>query len=472
MKPKTHWNPLWPLLVVAFVWIVSVPARAAVPLSLDEVLESVDRTHPGLERAQRGVERAEAKKLSARGGFDPTLSVRSRWSPIGYYENGQVDTMVRQATPAWGAALYAGYRIGWGNYPAYYGYRETLGAGEVRAGLDVPVWRDGPIDARRAEIRKTKYRHTGARQARDAAQLELERDAADAYWRWVAAGQSLEVARDLLAIAERRDAALNEQAKEGAIERIQLVDNRRLVLDRMAKVVTAERKFQEAALKLSLFYRDRDLRPIVAGEERIPQTFPEPARIDSTELAADVQRAVDRRPDLEALRAERNAADVDVRLAKNQRAPAINLQTFVAKDFGGGPPQLEPTEWGIGVTFELPIPLRKARGDFRAAKADLAGVDAQLRGLADKVAAEVQAAHVAVEASRQNVLLARQQVSTAKQLADAERTKYAEGASDLVIVNLREIAAAEALTQEIDALADYHSARAQYVTATGRSVTR
>ena len=445
------------------------PSLAADPLTLEEVLDSVEQTHPTLEKADRAVDKASAKAFGARGGFDPKLMIRSRWSPIGYYDNGQVDTVVKQDTPAWGVALYAGYRVGWGEYPAYYGHRETLSAGEVRAGIDVPIWRDGLIDERRAAIRQTRPRETGARQGRDATQLQVERDAAAAYWDWVAAGQNLEIARDLLAIAERRDAGLNELAKEGAIERIKLVDNRRLVLDRMAKVVTAEQKFQDASLKLSLYYRDGGQNPIRAGEELVPPKFPEPLRIDETTVALDVERAVQRRPDVKSLQTERKAAEVGVKLAKNQRAPAINIQSFVAKDFGGGPPELDPTEFGVGLTVEMPIPLRKARGEYKAAKAEVAGVDAELRGLRDKISAEVRAAHVAVEASRQNVMLARQQVSTAEELADAERTRFSEGASDLVIVNLREIAAAQAATQEVDALADYHSARARYLTSTGLS---
>ena len=43
------------------------------------------------------------------------------------------------------------------------------------------------------------------------------------------------------------------------------------------------------------------------------------------------------------------------------------------------------------------------------------------------------------------------------------------GVSDLVIVNLREIQAADAANLEIDALADYQKARADFMVSTGRS---
>lgn len=457
------------LIALLWSWVAGSSAvRAAEPLELQDVLESVEATHPTLESATRDVDEADGLALSARGGFDPTLTIRGRYNPVGYYGNGQVDTMVRQPTPAWGIGVYAGYRLGLGSYPVYKGELQTLSGGELRAGVDVPVWKDGPIDDRRAKIKKSEHALSGARASRDATSLQLAGQAASAYWSWVAAGRRLIIARNLLAIAERRDAGLNEQAVAGAIERIKVVDNRRLVLDRMAKVVEAERAFESAALALSLYYRTGDNEPIRPGEARVPTALPEPVRPDVPSIDTEVAEAVRRRPDVEALSAKRRASDVDVRLAKNQRAPGVNLQGFVAKDFGAGPPELAPVELGVGVVVEMPLPLRKARGDLRAAKAGRASVDAKLRGLHDKIGAEVRTAYVALQAAEQSVLLAREQVSVAQQLAEAERTRFSEGLSDLVIVNLRELAAAEAATQEVDALADYHRAHAQFLVSTGR----
>ncbi|MEM7158476.1 MAG: TolC family protein [Myxococcota bacterium] len=457
------------VLVAALTVGAPTAASATEPLSLDDVLQSVGQTHPAVEAADRGVDRARGKELAAKGGFDPELKITGKYAPVGYYRNGQIDVLARQATPAWGLGVFAGYRLGLGTYPTYRSGQQTLSGGEMRAGIDIPIWRDGPIDARRAKIQKTKILRGGAERARDATQLANERKAASTYWAWVAAGQRLRVARDLLAIAERRDAGLNEQAAAGAIERIKLVDNRRLVLDRMGKVVSAERDFEQASLALSLFLRDADANTVRVGEDRVPSAFPEPLRLDLAGDQAEVDAALQRRPDLAALDASRDAARVDVRLAKNQRAPSVNIQSYVAKDIGEGIEELQPVEWGAGLVFAMPLPLRQARGDFRAAKAGLASVDAQRRGLRDRIGAEVRSALVSLRASEQSITLARQQIDAADRLADAERTRFNEGASDLVTVNLRELAAADAANQEIDALAAYHRALADFLAASGRS---
>lgn len=456
------------LACLLFGWLALHPRAAeADPLTLDEVLDAVGRTHPELEGAEQKVTAAQAKRLAAAGGFDPLLMVRGRWMPIGYYDNGQVDASVQQATPLWGLSAFAGYRIGLGSYPVYKGELQTLSAGELRAGINLPVWRDGPIDGRRAKIQRADIRQTQAARALDATQLAVERDAAKAYWTWVAAGHRLRVARELLTIAEQRGQALVEQAEAGAIEDIKLVDNQRLVLDRRAKVVTAERKFAQAAVDLSLYLRDDAQRPVRVEDDRLPPVFPEPSAIDADALDRAITRALEQRPDLAVLEAERDAVDVDVRLTRNRRAPAVNLQAFVAKDFGVGPVELEPVEFGAGVTIEIPLGLRTARGDYRAAKAERGQVDAELRAKRDAVEAEVRAAHLALIAAHANVDLARGQVDAARELAEAERERLRQGASDLLALNLRELAVADAANLEIDALADYQRALAEFLVASG-----
>ena len=366
------------------VWALTLAPRVsrAEPLTLEDVLESVAETHPTIERAGMSVARADGEALAARGGFDPVLSIRGLWSPIGYYDNGQVETQLRQPTPLWGASVYAGYRIGWGSYPPYRGGYQTLSGGELRAGVDIPLWRDGPIDARRAKIERTRLGVEAAQQRRDLALLAVQRAAARTYWSWVAAGLRRDVTRALLELAERRDVGLRELAAAGAVESMQLVDNRRLILDRTTRAIDAERRFQEAAIALSLYLRDDQLAPVVPDERQAPRSIAAPRALALPPIERDIEDAMNRRPDVIAAQTSRRAAAVQLRLARNQRAPAINLQSFVAKDLGEGPAQLRPVEWGAGVVFELPLALREARGASSPALA-LAALDRHRQAFAD-----------------------------------------------------------------------------------------
>ena len=121
----------------------------------------------------------------------------------------------------------------------------------------------------------------------------------------------------------------------------------------------------------------------------------------------------------------------------------------------------------MGVQISVDLAQRKARGAYRAAQAERRAVDARLRAQRDAIQAEVRRARADLDAAAQKVALARSQVEVAQQLAEAERERFRNGASDLVVVNLRETAAAEAARFEVEARAAHQIAWAAYRTARG-----
>lgn len=446
------------------------------PLSLEELLRSVKNTHPELEEADQIVESARAKRFAARGAWDPKMQLRGQWYPLGYYENAQFDAIVRQATPLWGIGIYAGYRIGWGDYPIYKGNLKTLPGGELRAGMDIPLAKDRAIDPNRAEIKRTSKLSKASECKRRTIQLKLGLEAAKSYWAWVASGQELRVQRELLAVAQQRDAGLRDQAELGSIPPIDVVDNQRLVLERQSKLIASQQKFQGATLDLSLYLRDSNQNPVRISENRLPTPDREASghltTLKTVVRNVDAEPALRRRPEVCELQQKLAAARVQLRLSRNQRSPQINTQAFVARDIGIGANELAATEFGIGLSVELPLALTQARGNFRSAQAEVNQWNAKYRGLRDRIAIELQSAQVGLEAAYKQIEVAQKQVEAAKTLAEAERHKLIQGASNLVIVNLREIAAADAARQEIEVIARFQYAVAEYLTASGVGVWR
>lgn len=439
-------------------------------LTLREVLDAVAAAHPQLEASRQRVRAAEGEAFAARGGFDPQLRVRGQYAPVGAFPNGRLDVELRQPTPLWGMSVYGGWRLGLGSFAVYDLRAKTAAGGEVRAGVSLPVWQGGPIDRRRADLRVTDLAREAAEADVDARTLELERAAARAYWAWVGAGLRLEVQRRLLALAEDRDAALRRQIVAGNTPEIEGLDNRRAILERSARLVAAERALQQAALELARHLRD-DQGTIVAPEpEQLPPAFPEPAPPSADPLEAVLAEALERRPELRRLLLQREAAQVEVRLARNLRSPRIDLDAYVAKDLGAVAPEyryLLPAEFVAGVSLELPLALRTARGKLRRAEADRARLDAELRFARDLVAVELRDAHSALVAAHARVGLAREQLQVAHALEQAERRRFDLGDSTQLFVNLREQAAADAAAQELEALTDYHRAAADLRVAAG-----
>lgn len=446
-------------------------ARArTLPLSLDDVLRSVVELDPRIEAADFEIEAAEAKLLAARGGFDTTVKARGSIQPLGYYRNGVIDVRFEQPTPLYGLTAWAGWRIGVGEFPVYDGKLLTAQGGELRAGVELPLWRDGGIDRTRADIRQARIEQERKGHSRDAKLLELEAKAAEAYWTWVAAGLRLDIERTLLELALDRDAGLRAQIELGSIEAIVGTDNRRAILSREGRVVAAEREFQKASLELSLYVRDAAGEPLLVGPDRLPSEMPQMLPPELTDIEAEVAAAIQRRPDLQALLDEREQAEVEQRFARNQRGARIDLGAWVAQDVGVAPVELQPFELVAAVEIEIPIPLRKARGQLQLARAELGRLGAELRLLENQIAVDVLDAHSAVTAAYQRALLAGEQVALAEALARAELDRFQLGAGDLLLVNLRELATADAASDAVEAVADYFIAKAQLEVATGQGV--
>jgi outer membrane protein TolC len=440
------------------------------PLSLDDVLDSVAIHDPRLAAAERSLDIAEGRLMTARGGFDTRARARALLTPLGYYENAVLDVRLEQPTPLYGLTAWAGWRLGVGEFAIYDGKLETAVGGEVSAGLTLPLWRDGAIDRRRADLRQAKLERERVAHGRDARALALEAEATAAYWSWVAGGLRLDIERALLELAFARDVGLRRQIELGAIEEMVGTDNRRVILAREARVVAAERKFQKAALELSLFLRDVNGQPLLAGAERLPSDLPElPAPI-SFDVETELADALARRPERAAQLHGREQARVELRLARNQRAPRIDVSSWVAQDLGAAPERLRPLELSAAIELEIPIPLRQARGRMRAAEAELGRIDEELRLLEDRIGVEVLDAHSAVSAAYQRAKLAEEQVTLVETLAAAEYRRFTLGDGDLLLVNLRELAAADATSERVDAIAEFFIAKARLEVARGENV--
>lgn len=445
------------------------PDRGEV-LTLDEVLASVAEHDPRLAAADRSIDGARGRLLAARGGFDTRVRMRGLVEPLGYYRNAVLDVRVEQPTPLYGLTAWAGWRLGLGSFPIYDGRLQTASGGELSAGLSLPLWRDGAIDRRRADIRQATLERERLGRVRDARALELEAEAAAAYWTWVAAGLRLEIERTLLELAIERDVGLRRQIELGATEELIGADNRRVILAREGRVVAAERALEKAALALSLFLRDGAGDPRLIGAERLPSRLPEPSPPTAIDVEAEVAEALARRPDRQARLTGREQADVELRLARNQRSPRLDLSSYVAQDLGEGAAMLQPFELVAAVELEIPIPLRQARGRVQAASAERGRLDAELRLLDDQIAVEVLDARSAVLAAYQRARLAAEQVSLAEGLAEAEYLRFTHGAGDLLLVNLRELATADAAGEHVVAVAEYFIAKAELEVAKGEGV--
>ena len=142
------------------------------------------------------------------------------------------------------------------------------------------------IDARRAQLWRTNLDRQLAEPEIRLQLIDFVRAASYSYWDWVAAGRRHQIAAALLKIAKGRNEAIRRKVETGDTEPPVLQDNRRLIVSREAKLIEAQRKRQQAAIKLSLFYRDDRGQPLVADDGQLAD-FSAPQTVDEDALAVD-----------------------------------------------------------------------------------------------------------------------------------------------------------------------------------------
>ena len=224
--------------------------------------------------ANRGV--ADGLILAAKGSFDTKLKAAQEVAAVGFYENVRHSVGVDQPL-ANGGELFAGYRIGRGEFEPWYQERVTNEGGEFKAGFTLPLLRNRRIDARRAAVRIAALRRAEADPQVAAVQLAAVRAGSAAYWEWVAAGRLKAVADRLLDLTLDRTEALERQVEAEEIAEIVLVQNDQKIAERRSKAVDADRKFRQAAAKLSIFLRTPAGDPLLPADELLPAEFPEDA---------------------------------------------------------------------------------------------------------------------------------------------------------------------------------------------------
>lgn len=453
----------------------SGPAWAQIPdtlpVTLEQVLASVEGTYPPLLAAQIERDVREGRFQAARGIFDLDLFGSYKTTPDGYYEYSTVEAGARQFLGIWGASVYGGYRLTEGDeLPGYYDVR-TSADGEQRIGLELPLLRGGPIDKPRADLRRAEISARGAGPMIDRQRIDFTRAATVAHANWVAAGRRLDYARRLFALAESRQAGLEAQVVQGLRADIVLVDNRRLLIDRELKVISAERDFEAAALALSLFFRDANGAPRVLGEAHLPALDAELMTQPDTDLPIGMDVDIDEavalalrlRPEVRQLALDLERAQVDRSLAGNQLLPYLDATIESTRGLGDERyADRSGSDWRAGLSFKLPLQRREARGSVVAAEGRQRQLAYQLDFARQRVQAEVRTVHVALNAAFEQLQRADLNVDLALQLREAERQRFQLGASDLLALQIREQAAFDAQTRAVDARLDYQKALADF----------
>lgn len=449
------------------------PTQSTSTLELVDVLSSVDSHAPLLLAINEERTLAQGNAQAAFGAFDTNFRIRGI-TQDGSFPNNRVDAFFEQNLTSSGLSFFGGYRLGTGDFPVYYGDRSTADGGEFRGGVLLPLLRDSSIDRRRFALRQAQISVNLADPIIRRVQIELQRAAARSYWAWVAAGDQLRVANALLKLATQRQTGFENQFKAGAIDEFRVIDNKRLIAEREGALIAAERRVQQTALELSFFYRDDQGNPLIPTDARLPNQFlsEQPEKPDLTRTNDQVEQAYRNRPELVRFTLQKEAAALELELANNQYLPNLSTGVAGAVDMGKGKKgegifQADRQNLEAFLQFDMPLQRNEAQGRQTQARAKLMQLQFQEQAAKDQIAIEVRDALSNLDRTWHRLQKAKEEKNIAVRVTELELIRFEKGSSNLLEVNLREIAAATAELKVIDALGEFYRAMADFRAALG-----
>jgi outer membrane protein TolC len=347
-----------------------------------------------------------------------------------------------------------------------------------------PLLRNFRIDATRQQLLVTRINQ-------DISDIQLQQtiintlaNVRNAYWDYVFAVQSVEVARQSLVLAE--ELLRNNQTKVeiGTMAPIDVVQAQSQAAQQRQALVTAEgsRRTAEIALKRLIVSGTQD--PLwtstVEPVDR-PDFRPEPI-----DLGAATQRALSTRTDVLQVRKTQEANATTLRLLENQDLPQVNLQTRYATTGVGGTTFVTEGSgvnrqvrevipggyadalnslfrnkypaWSLALNISYNLGTSAADASLARAKIQQNQIDVQLRQLDLQVTSDVSNSAIQVQNSAERVQAARVARELAQQQLDAENSKFGVGMSTNYQVVLAQRDLATAQHNELQAVLAYRKA--------------
>ena len=312
--------------------------------------------------------------------------------------------------------------------------------------------------------------------------INLLVSAQKAYWDLVFSNEDLKVKQDSLKLAEKTLEENKARVEIGTMAPIDVVQTQADVASRRELVVVST-----GAVTLS----EDQVKKLISGESdpslfliRL-KTLESPRKpLDSQlpPLAEAVKIAIENRPELRQARLDEENRDLDVQYTRNQKLPIFDVGLTFNQNGTGGTQTVRPSFGdtsvqntipgglgdalgqlfgynykGYGLTFNVVIPLKNhaAEADYSRAINERKLADAKINGTLQNILSEVRTALVQADTNRSRIETAQ----TARELAElkytAEKDKYDLGVSTLRFVLEEQRNAAQAQSNELQAVVNY-----------------
>jgi outer membrane protein len=198
------------------------------------------------------------------------------------------------------------------------------------------------------------------------------------------------------------------------------------------------------------------------------------------ELPESWKRGLTMRPEIQQLKLDLEARDINLKFLKNQIWPALDLvgsygQSSINTDYGRALEDLTRNNnerYSYGVLLSIPIGNRSARNSYKAQKSSNAQALIDYKSLEQDIMISIDNAIKLLQSQYQQVEATRQARLFAQDALSAEQKKYENGKSTSFNVLLFQRDLTRSRFEELSALAEYNKALAGLAAQEGATLTR
>jgi outer membrane protein TolC len=475
------------------------------PMGVDEAVALALRHNLQVEVERFAPLIAEADQQGAWGAYDPVIAADARYdvqktpntftlNPIAFSVNRERGGGIglEQLLPYIGATLGIRFDAAASTTNSAVQSLSPQFDTSVFLTADVPLARNLIWNEPWTQVKVRASQYFSARESFRTSVMDTTQSTVNAYWELVAASEQVRVARKSLETAQ----ALLEQSKTqyevGVVSRVDVVEAEAGVAEREFDLITETNRFRNVQDRLIDLALGRELESTT--ELRIvPTEDPEAYQLRTIDVQQAVEVAFRERPELRVADREIEQGEIDLRFAKNQRLPQLDVGVrygFVGISgeanedccaFGAPPTDVGNFDESsddfftgdgadnVRVTgnFSIPFPNTTARKRVTRSQIELRRSKTRRARVEQDIILGVREAARTLKASEQGIEAAERRRLAAEEQLRAERIRLEHGESTPFEVLQRQSDLVEAESQKIAALRAYRAAETALERAQG-----
>lgn len=427
-----------PYVLILLISVVNAQESDTLVLDFKEYLGYVKKYHPIAKQAELNIDIGQANLMRARGGFDPKVEVdydRKKFKGTEYYDRLNATFKI----PTWfGIELKGNFEQNDGDF---LNPEESVPSdGLYSAGVSMSVGQGFWINERMATLKQAKLFREQSKADRDLLVNQILFEAALAYFDWLQTYQDSQIFNNFLKNAQIRFEGVKTSALAGEVAAIDTVEAKIAVQNRALSLEQAKVRLMNRSLELSNFLWMSDNVPVELKPNVIPDINLE-NEVDTTlEIMGNPLDSftIENHPKLRSLGYKIDGLTVEKRLKANKLLPKIDLEYNFLTETPEFINSFETQEYKGGLSFRLPLFLRKERGDLKLAKVKLKDAEFELDNAEIQIKNKIVAIYRELESFETQNILIDEIVENYTTLVSAEERKFSFGESSLFLINSRE----------------------------------